>query len=182
MTTGDLVAQLRARGLTVASAESLTGGLVCAELTTVPGASAVVRGSVVAYATDVKASVLGVDAGLLQDGGAVQEAVAAQMAEGVCRVLAADVGLATTGVAGPDAQDGQPVGTVYVAVALPGQGPARTEVRRLALGGTRTEIRAASVAAVLQLAHEALRRVKNPGHRAVETGVPAQEMPRHHAG
>ena len=86
-----------------------------------PGASAVVRGSVVAYATELKAQVLGVDADLLAAGGAVQAEVARQMATGVCRVLGADVGVATTGVAGPDPQDGQPVGTVFVAVALGGR-------------------------------------------------------------
>src|SRR6476646_10184208 len=116
-----LIAVLGRRGLTVASAESLTGGLVCAALTDVPGASAVVRGSVVAYATELKAQVLGVDPELLASGGAVQAEVARQMATGVCRVLGADIGVATTGVAGPDPQDGHPVGTVFVAVAADGR-------------------------------------------------------------
>ena len=105
----------------MATAESLTGGLVCAALTDVPGASAVVRGAVVAYATELKAQVLGVDPDLLATGGAVQAEVARQMATGVCRVLGADVGVATTGVAGPDPQDGHPVGTVFVAVAAEGR-------------------------------------------------------------
>ncbi len=116
-----LVAALTARSLTIATAESLTGGLVCAALTEVPGASAVVRGGVVAYATDLKAVVLGVDPDLLAAGGAVQEEVARQMALGVCRLLGAAVGVATTGVAGPDPQDGRPVGTVFVAVARGGE-------------------------------------------------------------
>jgi nicotinamide-nucleotide amidase len=149
---GTVVGALRRARLTVATAESLTGGLVCAALTDVPGASAVVRGSVVAYATDVKADVLGVDRSLLASGGAVQLDVAAQMATGVCRLLAADVGVATTGVAGPDPQDGRAVGTVFVAVAVvvAGSDP-RVEVRALALTGDRGAIRAQSVAAALDL-------------------------------
>ncbi|MCE1180529.1 MAG: CinA family protein [Micrococcales bacterium] len=143
-----LVAALRAAGLTVGAAESLTGGLVCGALTDVPGASAVVRGGVVSYATQVKATVLGVPEGLLAERGAVDADVAAAMAEGVCRVLACDVGLATTGVAGPDPQDGQPVGTVFVAVCVRGE----TTVERLAIEGDRPAIRQATVAAVLALA------------------------------
>lgn len=144
-----VVAALVARGLTVATAESLTGGGVCAALTGVPGASQVVRGGVVAYASDVKAQVLGVDAGLLAASGAVDPQVAVQLALGARRVLRADVGVGTTGVAGPDPCDGMPVGTVFVAVAL---GEA-TRVRRLELGpaGEREAIREASVAAALEL-------------------------------
>lgn len=135
----------RARGWTLAAAESLTGGLVVATLVDVPGASAVVRGGVVAYATDVKGSVLGVDAGLLSRRGAVDPDVARQMAVGVRRVVGADVGLATTGVAGPDPQDGHPPGEVYVAVSS----PAGDAVRRLDLPGDRGQVRAAAVSAVL---------------------------------
>lgn len=112
-----IVAALVAGRLTVATAESLTGGLVCAALTAVPGASAVVRGGVVAYATDVKSAVLGVDADVLRRHGAVSRETAAAMAVGVRSLLSADVGIATTGVAGPDRQDGRPAGTVHVAVA-----------------------------------------------------------------
>ena len=145
----EAVHALERAGLTVATAESLTGGLVCGALTDVPGSSAVVRGSVVSYATDVKAQVLGVDRELLAAGGAVQAEVARQMAMGVCRVLAADLAVATTGVAGPDAQDGQSVGTVFIAVVRPGAEVA--EVRQLALSGDRAAIRAATVQAALQL-------------------------------
>ena len=99
----------RRAGQSVACAESLTGGLVCGALTEVPGASAVVRGGVVSYATDVKAGVLGVDPGLLASLGAVNAEVARQMAQGV-PVLASDWGLATTGVAGPDPRTGRPWG------------------------------------------------------------------------
>ncbi|MET0812241.1 MAG: nicotinamide-nucleotide amidohydrolase family protein [Microbacterium sp.] len=111
--------RLAERGWTLGVAESLTGGLVVAELVAVPGASRVLRGGVVAYATDVKRDVLGVDADLLAAVGAVDPAVAQQMAEGVRRVLGADVGIATTGVAGPAPQDGTAVGTVCIAVATP---------------------------------------------------------------
>ena len=146
-TAPEVVAALVAASRTIATAESLTGGLVCAALTDVPGASAVVRGSVVAYATDLKAEVLGVDADLLATGGAVQADVARQMAAGVCRVLGSDVGVATTGVAGPDLQDGRAVGTVFVAVAFGGE----VVVRELALTGDRSAIRRATVAEALGL-------------------------------
>lgn len=145
-----LLAALEARRRTLAVAESLTGGAVCAALVAVPGASRVFRGGVVSYATDLKHTLLAVDADLLAVSGAVHPQVARQMAEGVRTALGADVGLATTGVAGPDPADGQPVGTVYVAVA----GPRHAEVRALALAGTRETIRAASVTQVLGLALE----------------------------
>lgn len=150
----ELLAALRRRGWSVACAESLTGGLVCAELTAVPGASATVRGGVVAYATDCKVSVLGVDPALTARVGAVDPDVADQMAEGVRRLFAAEVGIATTGVAGPDPQDGQPVGTVHVSVAT----PAGIVRRRLGLGGTREEIRAETVRSAVVLAAEAAAR------------------------
>lgn len=141
------------RGQTVAAAESLTGGLVAAELTAAPGASATVRGSVTAYATEVKQEVLGVDGGLLRERGAVDAEVARQMAAGVRRVLGTDWGMATTGVAGPEPQDGKPVGMVYVAVAGPeesGRGT-RSVALRLSLDGDRAEIRDGSVRAVIRL-------------------------------
>ncbi|WP_022893435.1 CinA family protein [Agromyces subbeticus] len=154
-----LVAELTNRGLRVAVAESLTGGLVVAELTSVPGASVVVNGGVVAYDTAVKRSVLGVSAELLAREGAVHPEVARQMADGVRRVLAvdgraADLGIATTGVAGPTWQDGEPPGTAYVGVAFEGE----IEVVSLELQGTRGEIRAASVLAALDAVLERLAR------------------------
>ncbi|MER7758998.1 nicotinamide-nucleotide amidohydrolase family protein [Streptomyces sp. NPDC097619] len=138
---------LAERDETVAVAESLTGGLVAAELTSIPGASRSVRGSVTAYATEVKQRVLGVDGPLLAAHGAVNAQVAEEMAAGVRRVLDADWGIATTGVAGPDPQDGQPVGTVFVAVA----GPRGGKSARLRLNGGRSEIRRESVRRVLEL-------------------------------
>ena len=142
-----VVAALRRYGQTVATAESLTGGLACAALVDVPGASEVVRGGVVAYAADVKSSLLGVEAGLIARVGTVDAAVAEAMAERVRDVLAATWGVSTTGVAGPDRSEGMAVGTVYVAVA----GPSTTVSRRLELSGNRAEIRGGTVSACLSL-------------------------------
>ena len=148
MTASRLLAAAAARGWTIGVAESLTGGLVTATLVSVPGASRVVRGGVVAYATDLKAGLLGVDADLLAERGAVDEAVAAQMAAGVRSATGADVGLATTGVAGPEPQDGQAPGVVFVAVST----PAASEVHRLDLDGDRSEVIADAARGVLELA------------------------------
>ena len=148
----DLVTRLTAAGQTVAVAESLTGGLVCAALTEAAGASVVVRGGVVAYASDLKAQVLGVDEALLEQMGAVDAGVAEQMAAGVRELTGATYGLATTGVAGPDPADGKPVGTVYVALV----GPGSSRVCALALSGDRADIRAQSARAVLMLLAEEL--------------------------
>ena len=147
-----LVDALRSRGLTVAAAESLTGGLVCARLVDVPGASDVVRGAIVAYATDLKASLLDVDETLLAAQGPVHVDVARAMARGVRARLAADVGLATTGVAGPGPADGHRAGTVLVAVSTPWSDDALT----LVLGGDRQAVRAGAVDRVIELALAAL--------------------------
>jgi nicotinamide-nucleotide amidase len=151
----DVVRLLTVKGETLAVAESLTGGLVAAEITTVPGASQAFRGSVTAYATELKHQLLGVDAALLRQRGAVNAQVAAQMAVGVRKALGADWGVATTGVAGPEPQDGQPVGTVFVAVDGPfgpGSGSAGGgKVEALRLNGDREEIRMESVRSVLAL-------------------------------
>ncbi|MEY9994784.1 nicotinamide-nucleotide amidase [Streptomyces sp. V4I8] len=151
----DVVRLLAVKGETVAVAESLTGGLVAAEMTAAPGASKAFRGSVTAYATELKHELLGVDATLLEQHGAVNPQVAAQMAVGVRKALGADWGIATTGVAGPEEQDGQPVGTVFVAVDGPagrGSGSAGGgKVEALRLNGDRAEIRMESVRSVLAL-------------------------------
>ena len=136
--------RLRADGEHLAVAESLTGGLVAATLVSVPGASAVMRGGVVAYATQLKAQILGVDAGLLAAHGAVHPEVARQMAIGVARLCGAEWGVATTGVAGPDPQSGHPPGLVYVAVAGFVGGAFDVQVRGLRLYGDRTAIREAA--------------------------------------
>lgn len=145
---------LRAQGLTLATAESVTGGLIGAALTGVPGSSEAYRGGVVCYATDLKASLVGVPEPVLARHGPVASETAAALAAGVLRRCGADVGLAVTGVAGPSPQDGHAVGEVYVAVA--GPGGAAPVVRRLQLSGSRSEIRAASVEAALALVGEVL--------------------------
>ncbi|WP_369125571.1 CinA family protein [Catenulispora rubra] len=144
----ELVEDGTALGFTVAVAESLTGGLLAAAITSVPGASAVFRGSVTAYATDIKASVLGVDADLLARQGAVDAEVARQMAEGVRRLFGASIGLSTTGVAGPTEQDGKPVGLVYVGHCA-SDGPTAEELH---LEGDREAIRAQTVLRALSRA------------------------------
>ncbi|MFE2021079.1 CinA family protein [Streptomyces sp. NPDC059499] len=136
------------RGETLAVAESLTGGMVAAELTSVPGASRSFRGSVTAYATSLKHDVLGVDGLLLAERGAVDPDVARAMATGVRLTLGADWGVSTTGVAGPEPQDGKPVGTVYVAVSGPG---GVQKVAELRLNGERADIRRESVRSLLEL-------------------------------
>jgi nicotinamide-nucleotide amidase len=143
-----LVEGLLAQAATLATAESLTGGLVSAALTDVPGISEVYRGGLVVYATDLKASLAGVPDELLDRVGPVHPDTAAALASGVRERLRATYGLATTGVAGPDPQDGHPAGEVYVAAA----GPGRVRVRALRLAGDRAAVRAGSVAAVLALA------------------------------
>lgn len=148
----DVLRLAAVRGWTVGVAESLTGGLVLARLVEVPGASAVLRGGVVAYATDLKASLLGVDEALLAERGAVDPDVAAAMACGVREATGADVGIATTGVAGPEPQDGKVPGLVYVAVAT----PRGARVSRLDLTGRRAEVRDGAAAGALALASEAL--------------------------
>jgi len=150
----ELLAALGERGWTVAVAESLTGGLVAATLVGVPGASRTVRGAVVAYATDLKASLLGVDPALLAARGAVDPDVAAAMATGVRVALTADVGLSTTGVAGPDAQDGHAPGRVHVAVAT----PAGVRVVSTFLPGDRAAVRDGARDLVLGLALESIGR------------------------
>jgi nicotinamide-nucleotide amidase len=130
-------------GLTLGLAESLTGGLVASRLVNVVGASAWFRGAVVSYASEVKYDVLGVP-----EGPVVSEEAARSMAEGARRVLGADVGLAITGVAGPDPQDGQAPGTVYVGLALPGQ---PTEAVALSVPGDRDRIRQYATISALDL-------------------------------
>lgn len=147
-----LVAALVQRGETVATVESLTGGLVAGAITDVAGCSAVFRGGLVTYATDLKNSLARVPVAVT-DGGVVTEATAFGMADGARAVCGADWALATTGVAGPGPQDGIAAGTVWVAVV----GPAGQRRSRLLHGdGDRDAVRATSVSAVLALALEAM--------------------------
>jgi len=147
LVVAQVVARLTSAGQTVAVAESLTGGLLAARIVDVPGASAVFRGGVVAYATDLKGTLLGVDTDLLERHGAVHAQVAAQMAGGVRERLGATWGLSTTGVAGPDPQDGKAPGTVFVGIA----GPDGVRTLGLTAGGDRAQVRGAAVDAVLTL-------------------------------
>ncbi|GAB3358927.1 CinA family protein [Amycolatopsis echigonensis] len=148
----ELVAVLTRRGETVAAAESLTAGLVCATLAQVPGASAVLRGGLVVYATELKAALAGVDEQLLAEHGAVHPEVAAQLARGARERCGATWGLGLTGVAGPDPQDGVAPGTVYVGLS----GPGADTVRELAETGDRDIIRTSSVRAAFALLREQL--------------------------
>jgi len=142
-----ILALLVQRGETVATAESLTGGLLCGALVDVPGASTAVRGGIVAYATEAKVSLLGVDGGLVAVRGTIDAEVARQMASGARRRLEASWGVSTTGVAGPETAEGKPAGTVFVAVS----GPSVVRVQALHLGGGRSDVRQATVDAGLSL-------------------------------
>ena len=144
--------QLAVRGATIATAESLTGGLLGATLTEMPGSSATYRGGVVSYATGAKAMLAAVAESLLAEQGPVSADVAVAMADGVRRRLDADYGLALTGVAGPETQDGHPVGTVFVGFA----GRDGHRVLRRTLPGDRPRIRTYSVVAALDLARRHL--------------------------
>jgi nicotinamide-nucleotide amidase len=148
----EVVELLKERGQTVATAESLTGGLVAAALTTVPGSSAVVRGGLVVYATDLKSSLAEVPPELIARFGAVHADVASALASGARRVCGADWGIGLTGVAGPDPQDGVAPGRVYLGIA---QLDAVTPYV-LDLGGDRHAVRAASVVAAIDALHVAL--------------------------
>ncbi|UJW31827.1 nicotinamide-nucleotide amidohydrolase family protein [Saccharothrix sp. AJ9571] len=153
MTAGSaqvVVEALIRRGETVATAESLTAGLVCAALTEVPGSSAAVRGGLIVYATELKATLAGVDPDLLATRGAVDPEVAAQLAAGARTRCGADWGIGLTGVAGPAGQDGVSPGTVHLGLA----GPGVSITRELRLSGDRAAVRAGSVGAALLLLAE----------------------------
>lgn len=138
---------LLARRATVALAESLTGGLVCAALTERGGASAIVRGGLVVYATQLKHDLAGVPQDLLDERGAVDPDVALSLARGARQRLGATYGLGLTGVAGPSEQDGQAVGTVFIACV----GPDGESLRPLRFSGGRRDIRLGAAAAGLTL-------------------------------
>jgi nicotinamide-nucleotide amidase len=143
----DLISTLKSRGETVATAESLTGGLVAAVLTSVPGSSAVVRGGLVVYATPLKHELAAVDDELLAEHGAVHPDVAAQLADGARVTCGASWGIGLTGVAGPDPQDGIEPGVVHIGVS----GREIAEVRTIGIDGNRHQVRAGAVVAALRL-------------------------------
>lgn len=144
----DAVRALRARQWTVGTAESLTAGLLAATIADVPGASAVLRGGLIVYATDLKHVLAGVPEDVLGRHGAVSAETARALATGAARRCAADVGIGLTGVAGPDRQEGHPVGTVHVGLSVAGRDPWSVE---LLLAGDRGQIRRAACAAALEL-------------------------------
>lgn len=150
-----VLAELGCRGQTLATAESLTGGLIGQLLTAVPGASASYLGGVISYATRLKHTLAGVPAETLRTSGPVAEPTAAEMAAGVAVRCDADWGLAVTGVAGPEPQDGHPVGQVFVGLARPAAG--WRHVEELRLTGDRSSIRAQTARTALALLAEALR-------------------------
>ena len=148
-----LLDAFRARGATLATAESCTGGLVCAALTAVPGSSDVVLGGLVTYANAAKVALAGVPEAMLAAHGAVSEPVARAMAEGARRALGATIAVSCTGVAGPGGGSAEkPVGLVHLAAA----GPAGTLHRRCLFGGDRDAVRQATVEEALALARAAL--------------------------
>lgn len=142
-----LIETLRDHGLSLAVAESLTGGGLCSRLVDVPGASDVLRGGVCTYATDTKHTLLSVPATLLAKHGPVHPDVAAHMARGVATMFNADASLATTGVAGPGPADGHPAGTVYIACSLAGN----THVTKFQFTGERAQIRHATIDAAITM-------------------------------
>lgn len=148
-----LVAELTRRRQTVAAAESLTAGLVCATIARIPGASAVLRGGLVVYATDLKHGLADVDEKLLAEHGVVYPEVAAQLAEGARSRCGADWGLGLTGVAGPDPQDGVDPGVVHLGLA----GPGTRVVRTVHLSGDRENVRTGAVEEALRLLREHIR-------------------------
>jgi len=144
-----LLGRLAARGLTLSTAESITGGGIADALVRVPGASAVFRGGIVAYDNAVKAALLDVDEALLREHGAVSEPVALAMARGACARVGTGLAVATTGIAGPTgATEGKPVGLVYIALA---SRSGEHEVRRVTLPGSRDDVRRRSVVLALNL-------------------------------
>jgi PncC family amidohydrolase len=147
MQPAELIAQLAAQGNRVAVAESLTGGLLLSELISIAGASNVVQGGMVCYSTQSKIEVLGVTADTIAQYGVISEATAIAMAQQVAKKFKAEIGIATTGVAGPERQEDKPTGTVFIAVAS----AAGAVAIALALTGDRSQIRAQSVMAALEL-------------------------------
>jgi nicotinamide-nucleotide amidase len=143
---------LKARKQTVATAESLTAGLLCATIVDTPGASAVVRGGLIVYATELKHELAGVDQQLLDEHGAVHPDVAIQLADGARTKCGADWGIGLTGVAGPDPQDGVAPGTVHIGLS----GPGVSTVRTITLSGDRAAVRSAAVEKALVLLSDTL--------------------------
>lgn len=146
----EIVAQLTKKHLTIATAESLTAGMLSSSIADVAGASAVLQGGIVAYNNSIKHRLLGVSADTLAARGAVDSETAQQMATGVRQRFTADIGISTTGVAGPEPSEGKAVGIVFIALATADT----TVAKLLRFDGNRDQIRTATVAAGLQLVAE----------------------------
>ncbi len=152
-----IVDSAKDKGVTLGTAESLTGGLIAATLTDIPGSSACVRGGVVSYATEVKSDVLGVESATVEQDGVVSERTACEMAEGACKQLKCDLAVAVTGIAGPDGgTDEIPVGTVWMARAGSVGGGAETVARCYHFEGDREQVRLSTVHEALNLFLELL--------------------------
>jgi nicotinamide-nucleotide amidase len=162
-----VVGLLRSHDLRVATAESLTGGLLAAAIVSVPGASEVFDGGIIAYTHTLKTRLLSVDADWLSAHGAINAEVAEQMALGARDLFGTGVGIGTTGVAGPTSADGVEPGTAYIAVALEGHGVA---VRAVRLKGGRSRVRGRVVARALELCEAALRQIPVQGEDHDEAG------------
>lgn len=149
-----LLAALQARNLTIATAESCTGGLIGAAITAIAGSSASLLAGYITYSNEAKIRMLGVPEKLIAEVGAVSEACARQMAEGAVRESGADLAVSCTGIAGPGGGSAEkPVGLVYVGLARRG---AAAQVRRFVFPGDRDAVRHATVVAALTLAQEAI--------------------------
>lgn len=155
MLTGlaELVAAAAAANITVATAESLTGGMVAATIVQIPGSSAMLQGGVIAYQNSVKERLLGVPAELLRDKGAVDPEVACAMALGVCEAAGARIGISTTGVAGPEPHQGKDVGHVYIGVAFDGE----AQSYEYHFGGDREMIRIAATQEAISLLEQVVK-------------------------
>ncbi|MBP2240201.1 nicotinamide-nucleotide amidase [Cytobacillus eiseniae] len=138
----ELIKQIKEQKLTIACAESLTGGMFQQEFTAVPGAGVLLKGGVVCYTNEVKETVLKVRRETIEEMGVVSRQCAQELAENIAILMNADIGISFTGVAGPDELEGNPVGTVYMGLSIKGQ---PTRVEKLNLGGTREAIRVKSV-------------------------------------
>ena len=154
---GQLISHLVERDLTLATCESLTGGGIAYALTRIPGASRVLRGGLITYASDLKVDLAGVDADWAERYGVINETTAVEMARGALEVCRAQVAVACTGVAGPDPQDGHQPGEVWLAVAMREKPQPAIVTRHLLLAGDRDAVRSQTVAQAIQLVLDQMR-------------------------
>lgn len=161
LVAAQVIRLLKRGSWTIATCESITGGGIGAAITSVPGSSVVFRGGLITYATDLKVALAGVEAAYVAENGVINERTATQMAIGAAWSCRADVGIAATGVAGPDGEDGVGPGTVWLGLALPMRWDDRVRAKQLQLSGDRADIRSQTIAAALAWLVEVLR---EPAH------------------